>query len=132
LPKPASRRPSRGRLHGTMRAPVGLEPTFPERSIRPLHHQQISIQGNGRSRLVLQTKESAPSPPGLEFLLCFRMTGAAERLETKNPSGALAREGFEIFELERASAHSTSERKRARVSAPSAWLKSVDQRQDEA
>jgi hypothetical protein len=93
--QPASRRSLRDRLHGTMHAPVGVEPTYPERSIRALHHRQICIQGNGRRGPLglaneeirvfttwnLQNSPSFPHDKGF---------GAAGN---KNPSGAVSSGG---------------------------------------
>jgi hypothetical protein len=47
-PQPATRQPSRGRLHGTIRAGWIRTNFNRERSIRPLHHRQTCIQGNQR------------------------------------------------------------------------------------
>jgi hypothetical protein len=86
---------------------------YPERSIRALHHRQISrakyphsspptncIQGNERRRHGSIYSRSIPRLHHLEFktLLRFRMTKASERLETKTPP-ELGSEGFERNEL---------------------------------
>lgn len=65
-PQPASRRPSRGRLHGTLKVSAGTADSGAalERRNRTLHHRQVASRGTGDAALFLP-KESASSPPGI-------------------------------------------------------------------
>lgn len=120
LSEPATRQPSRGQLHGTMHAPAGFEPAYPERSIRALHHRQIVSRGTAGAALVLETKNSAPSPPGiLKTLLHVSTTKASERPETKTPPEHRLGRGSKIRTFRTGSTHSASARKRAHVAAAS-------------
>jgi hypothetical protein len=127
--KDATRRPSRGRLHGSRAATGGVRSRLcPERSIRALGRRQSVSRGTSDTgvRLDLQSKYPASSPPGIQTLLRFRMTKASERLETKTPPEHGLGRGSNNRTCERASAHSTSTRRRARADiGSSAWLKSV-------
>lgn len=95
-PEPASRTPCRGALHGTHnvrrvgRATERLVTTYSFSSPPAM----LAPRGMGGAGFLRRT-------PRLHHLddrnspLVFPMTKASERLENKNPSGALAREGFE-------------------------------------
>lgn len=64
--EPASRQPSRGRLHGTMHVLAGFEPAFPRSEVSALFTtDKLASRGTAGAALVLETKNSSPSPPGI-------------------------------------------------------------------
>ncbi len=93
-----------GRLHGTNRMPGSTAATCVTerslaRSIRTLHHRQM-VPGERATRLWAFDRRRSPRLHHLDFKISSvsSFSGSAG-LETKNPSGALAREGFDQLEL---------------------------------
>ncbi len=97
-PGPASRRPSRGCLHGTMHAPAGFQARVQRCEAFVLFTTGNLVSGEQAMRpwALQKTKESAPSPPEIREILLLSPGRETPWGGNKNPSGALAREGFGI------------------------------------
>lgn len=92
-----------GRLHGTNRMPGSTATTCVAerslaRSIQSLHHRQM-VPGERAARLCVANEEVRVFTTWISKSPLFPASVAQVGLETKNPSGALAREGFDLFEL---------------------------------
>lgn len=130
-PEPASRRPSRGRLHGTLMVSAGTADSGAvlERRNRTLHHRQVVSRGTGDAALFcrrnprlhhLELENESPLFPNLVSFFGEARVEAGNR----NPSGAWAREGFDQIELGK-SVSSSCPREKARARPTAQIIRSL-------